>query len=213
MGRLGDDFVRLFQDLADHDTVDLQRLGDFSRRLNGIEQAESLVRGWSQPGSVDPFFGTVYADWGKFRQLPMEMARIGTNTAQTISTGTTTILKPADAITAAGRTFTHGLEINPTNGSINLGTFDSPAIFLLVAWVQWDNDDTGDRILYLYDSDAGTENARLDHRNAAAFTISNGVFLWRNAGSGGDNLELRVYQDSGGDLDANFWRFSAVRLH
>ena len=150
---------------------------------------------------------------GVFGEIPLESCRLGTNTDQLIANDTVTILKPADALAGSGPSFTHGIEVDTTLGRINLGKFDSPSIFLLFTWLQWDTNSTGVRTLRLYDADAGTENVTLDGRVANGFTHNQSMYLWRNSGTNGDNLELRVDQNSGGDLSVLHWRFGAVRVH
>src|SRR3990167_2654312 len=155
---------------------------------------------------------------GVFGEIPFEMARLGTNTNQTITTATVTILKPADAISATGPTLTNGLTIDPTEGSVDLKHFDSPSIFLVMGHVQFAAHATGQRYMSLFDADSGdpgTENFRIDEDDAASAggRILNAAVLWRNAGTNGDNLRLGVYQNSGGDLDVDHWRFSIIRIH
>lgn len=196
--------------LSIRDRLDLRTLG------GNLAAIESAFRTWTDPGQTSPRFTHFYAEEGEFGRLPMEMARVGTNSAQTITTSTTTILKPGDAPSAAGRTFSHGVTLDETEGSINLGKFDSPSVFLLWAHANWTTNVTGERLLQLHNADSGdpgTNLVRLDKIQGSDSNVSNAVYVWRNAAAGSDNLRLGVFQNSGGNIDITFWRFVGLRIH
>ena len=214
MADLGTLFDKLAKDAG-------MSIGDRTALRQKGGQLESTITGYNNlfgAGEVDPRFSNFFAEQGEFGIIPLEMARLGTNTAQTISTGTGTILKPADAASASGRTFSHGLDYDVTEGSIRLGSFDSPAVFLVWAYLRFSGNSTGDRILSIFDADTGDPGSALvtldkEPAPATVSSIMTATYIWRNAGGSGDNLRIGVNQDSGGDLNVDFWRFSAVRLH
>ncbi len=186
---------------------------ELSQKGNNLEAMQSAVSTWMDPGQTSPRFSHFYAEQGEFGILPMELARVGTNTNQTIPNNTITRLTGADAPSPTGLTFNEGLTISATNGSIDLGTFDSPSVFLIVAQVAWDTDASGVRISYLWDADANSSNGSMNRNAAFGFNTGDFSIMWRNAGAGGDNLQIAVYQNSGGDLDIDFWRLRILRVH
>ncbi len=212
------DLGELFAKLAAGDKLTPIDQMTLTQKGQQLESALTMVNNISESGTNDPYFNNFYAQQGEFGIIPLEMARLGTNTAQTISTGTGTILKPADAASASGRTFSHGLDYDVTEGSIRLGSFDSPAVFLVWAYLRFSGNSTGDRILSIFDADTGDPGSALvtldkEPAPATVSSIMTATYIWRNAGGSGDNLRIGVNQDSGGDLNVDFWRFSAVRLH
>lgn len=213
MGKLGDDFVRIIRDLGENDFIDNNRLGDFSRRLNAVDRAENLVRGWSQPGGSDPFFRYLRAFEGEFKRLPLYVARIGNNDNQTITTATTTELKPAAS--SSPNPIGWGMEYNLTNGSITQPSVDGNQAFLYMGHVSWDavSADT-DVILDIYNDVDNSFIFRLDARHI--LNGKNELVFGANINAGfaqaARDLQLRVWHNQGSDLDVDLWRLTVVRI-
>ena len=177
-----------------------------------VVRGANLVSGWVGPGGTDPSFETVFAHQATFGSLPGALGRTGTNTVQAIPTSTWTTLKPMNA--AAAFTRSHNLTIDTVNGAIEMAQYaETAAWFFIWGHAQFALNTTGRRSLGLYNTD-GTEIMRWGEVDAesSSETILEGNMLWRVAGATPDNMELRVWQNSGGNLDVGTVRFVAWRV-
>lgn len=212
------DLGRLFEKLGRQAGLSASEIISLRQKGQALDLLEGAAGAWTKnlPYSFD--VEHLNAGSGEFGTLPLEIARLGTNTNQTIATSTNVVLKPADAVSTSGPSFTHGLEVNVTAGSINLGTFDSPSVFLLVGIVGFLANATGQRQINIHDADSGdpgTANVLVHDSDAASIggVYATFSYVWRNAGVNGDNLRIGVWQSSGGNLDVDYWRFAAIRIH
>ena len=143
---------------------------------------------------------------------PGEVCRIGTATNQTISNNTLTRLTGSDVPSAlGGKAFSFGIPVDVATGSILLSNFESPSIFLIGAFIIWAANSTGIREVRVYSTDS---LSYIDSKaTSGSFAPSHAPsFIWRVAGYKQDDLNLRVLQTSGGDLDVDFWHFWAKRI-
>lgn len=114
--------------------------------------------------------------------------------------------------TAYAGSFNHGIPYDVTAGTIDLRPFSGPSIFLLVGFVQWDANATGNRMLRTHDGSGGSNLYSQVGPKASGGISVTFSYVWRISGSSGDNLRMQVHQNSGGDLDIDRFRFSAFRM-
>lgn len=139
-----------------------------------------------------------------FSILPLEMAslRFDTQAIGTSSATTPTTLDPSNA------TWNYGMEIDIINSRIKITGLAKESVYLFCAWWQWEANDTGSRYLQWFTDDGG---AVKDIRDAPAYAIYNSLVHVRRQASADAYYEVKVWQDSGGNLDGD-GLFTAVRL-
>lgn len=203
MPSLGELFDKLGRDagLSTRDRLALRTKG------NNLDAIETTMGSTTQPS-----FRKIIADETQFGLIPGETCRIGTATDQTIANNTETRLTNADSLnTITGKSYSFGIPVDLANGEIQLSNFESPSIFLIGCFVVWDANSTGDRSVKLYSSDS---LSYIDEHppGGGSFPTHSPVWTWRVSGYKADDLNLRVLQTSGGDLDIDFWHFWAKRI-
>ena len=181
-------------------------LGDRHRIRLEMNKLQQQVSGLSvlmdDTGNLDP---NIFLQHSRgFSILPLECASLRFDT-QTISDDTATVPTTLDPSAA---TWGHGMEIDTTNSRIKITGLPKESVYLFSMWWQWEANDTGLRYLQWFTDDGGSAK---DIRDAPAYAIYNSLVHVRTQATTDAYYEVKVLQDSGGNLDGD-GLFTAVRV-
>lgn len=194
MAKLGDEFVKIFRELAEKDSVNMNQLGDFARRLSVVElyalQGQTML---SAPNQLNP---DILAQSEPFTTLPHEAASLRFN-AQNVSTGTTFgTLTTADP---SGATWAHGMTIDISNSKIQVHGTPGESVLCFVLWVSFAASATGQRALQWVDNN-GNSVVAYDFAPDATLLSRLNIAHVRRVANTDTEYRLEVWQDTGGDL-------------
>lgn len=200
MPRLGDEFVSLMRELAEHDSLNMTKLRNLSRKLNFTEryglEAQSIAAG---PGSLkhDIFHGS------NFTVLPHEAASMTRDLPMTIPNDTFTTITYKEAADlefySLGFDFTHGITLNRATGHFSVhGNVGD--VFLISGVINFWPHATGTRHVTLFAGDAASSSVTGGVGTAGSRGWQCSFALLRELEKEDEDYEIGAYQDSGGDL-------------
>ena len=180
-----------------------------------LDAVGSVAGSWFRGGGQDPHFSYMSADQGMFGTMPNDIARVGTNTNQTIPNDTLTALAPADAVTGIDISRTHGIGVDVANGAIDLTNMGPDDMVFLFARVLWVTNTTGYRHVEFYDqvADAFLFSGDYSDANAAASgPVQKAFHSITNTYGTPRKIQLKVRHTAGAPLDVDLWRLDAIRV-
>lgn len=187
---------KLYAALREVEGVDPQVLAQL--RAEGNQLSTSGLPGWLQApdGSMNPDIFLRGQD-APLSQLPNETIRYRISTANTIPTGTDTVLDFDQ------ETYNFDLQWDGANNAIVNPAYGG--VYMVGANVLWEYNNSGIRNIYLYNNDVLIAvESRPAEQQSAGFVLT--PFL----AAQGDSWQIKVMQNSGGDLDVTggtFWMY------
>lgn len=195
---LGDEFVALFRELAEKDSVNMHALENFALRMNVADRNLAQLTGWmGSPGRLAP---DILRRSEPFRVLPHEVASLRFAT-QAITSGTsyqTPVVSDPNAATWA-----YGFSITTSSGTISVNGQDKNAVIGFTLWWQWAGNSTGRRALQWNDVGGGNAVQDFVFNPDATVATYNHVTTMRRVAAADTTYRLQVYQNSGGDLNGD----------
>jgi hypothetical protein len=165
------------------------------RELEALGPAMSVLFG---PGEADPHFNNFFAVEGEFETLPHEIASLRFDT-QILSTGTS--FQDLTVTDPSGATWSHGMTIDVSNGTIGVTGVSVNAVIEFTFWVQFAANGDGQRAIQWTDVGGGNSVKNYEFAPDGSLATYLYGFHKRKVALADTFYKLQAWQDTGGDLN------------
>jgi hypothetical protein len=200
-------FDQLLVKIAQNEPLSPSELEELRQAARAMEETKNAVKSWLQPGSSDPHFGQMRAEGGLFTVAPLGTLYLemdGYDTPQVI---------PDDTITPVSFTSSGGQprairweSATPTK----IYPIDPKKWYAMIGAVEWEANGNGRRAVTIdaFDSDDVNLGGFTLHSLAPHGTDPDTMpisYVFFISSTDTAYLKVNVFQNSGGDLDMNFF--------
>ena len=212
--RYGDMLKEFYKGMRDG-TLSESRVDDIARVFNELADREQVYRSWLQVGTADPKFPNILAEGGRFTIAPLGTIYLemnGASTPQTI---------PNDTETAISFTSSGGQPrsirwdaAEPTK----IYPLDPRKWYAFIGAVEWDANSTGRRALTvkIFDLDGVAISFGFTLHSLKPYGIDPDTMPFSSvffiSGLDTSYFQIRAYQNSGGDLNVNFFSLTIFEV-
>ncbi len=206
MPRIGDVLGKLGrgQSLAPGE-VDTLRL-----EMNNVQAASALVKGWSSPGKVEPYFNYLEAHQAHFDFIPLEWGGLRSPSSQSLATGVDT---PIEWSSVFGQMLAFTWDSANAERISLAGQRDYHA-YLIVGLVRFAANATGVRKVTIRSQPSGSSKVMLNVNAAGGGQVTALSYAYISRIDNNDTyLDVLVTQNSGGSLNLLEARVNMARMY
>jgi hypothetical protein len=207
-------FGDLLEKMGRNSGLSPQELELLRLKGNNMDNAMMTVNAWTGPGVTNPHFENFYAEQGEFGTLPHAVSSMARDSDQVIQHNTKTVVTyevKGDLVANMQKfSFAEGILDDPGQGTFQVH-LTAGSLVLFCGFVAWEANATGLREVRLRSGSGGNTPISSGPAVDGGSTVQAFAVI-RQMVTEDDRHFLRVYQNSGGELNLVTATFAAARI-